>query len=412
METTPDFYTGAPLDPSDLWYRDEFIAALWDTLETQHGLLTAPRRTGKTSVMDYLAANPKNGFLTVPVFVQDLDHPGEFILTLLDAFHDKHPDLFLSVFAAGSRAIESTLKRIGGIEVGGFKVALKDQDPDWKTNWKNHGDNLFELVRKSGHKVLFIVDEFPDMILNMNKHHPDLVRPFLAWFRGHRQRPSPKKDPARWLLGGSVNLSTTLDSLGCLDKINDLHEERLPILTPEQIEDFVGRMLTARGVTMEDGFERQFAERLGRPIPLFMQMLTQDLYRLWKKRPEPRPALRSNDLHAAFEELIVSSASRDKLQHYYSRIAQYYDEPKRSAAYEILAKLSLSAAGLARNRISETFDLVVQARGETLPDHERRKRFDQLLRDLENDFYVAETDDGLIDFASGLLKAWWRKYYA
>ena len=56
--------------------------------------------------------------------------------------------------------------------------------------------------------------------------------------------------------------------------------------------------------------------------------------------------------------------------------------------------------------------MVVKGRGETLPDHERRKRFDQLLRDLENDFYVAETADGSIDFASGLLKAWWRKYYA
>lgn len=412
MNTAPDFYTGSPLDPSDLWYRDEFIADLWETLEIQHGLLSAPRRTGKTSVMDYLSANPKNGFSPVSVFVQDLDHPGEFIFTLLDAFHDKHPTMFRAVFSKGSRAVNAALKHIGEIEAYGFKVALKEQDPAWKTNWNIRGDELLEHVRKSGRKVLFIVDEFPDMILNMNKNNPELVRPFLAWFRGHRQRPLPKKDTVRWLLGGSVNLSTTLDSLGCLDKINDLHDERLPVLTIPQIVDFVQRMMAARGVTMETGFADQFAKKLGQPIPLFMQMLAQDLYRLWKKRQEPRPSLCIGDLDNAFEELIVSSASKDSLQHYYSRIAQYYDEPKRSAAYEILAKLSISSDGLAKKRIENVFDLVMKERGETLPRHERQKRFNQLLRDLENDFYVTEVDGGLIDFASGLLKSWWRKYYA
>ncbi|MHB9139472.1 MAG: hypothetical protein ACYC4Q_08720 [Victivallaceae bacterium] len=412
MNAIPDFYTGAPLEPSDLWYRDDFISDLWETLETQHGLLTAPRRTGKTSVMDYLAANPKNGFSPVPVFVQDLDHPGDFIMTLLDAFHDKHPDLFRSMFSKSSRIIKAALQSIGEIETCGFKVALKEQDPDWKNNWKIQGDELFEHVRKSGHKVLFIVDEFPDMILNMNKYHPQLVLTFLGWFRGHRQKPLPRQDPVRWLLGGSVNLSTTLDSLGCLDKINDLRDERLPVLTPPQIENFVQRMLTERGVALEPDFSHRFAERLGQPIPLFMQMLAQDLNRLWKRRTEPQQPLCKKDLDSAFEELIVSSASRDKLQHYYSRIAQYYNELKRSAAYEILAKLSISPAGLEKKRIAEMFDLVMDERGEKLSKHDRQNLFNQLLRDLENDFYVAETSDGLIDFASGLLKAWWRKYYA
>ena len=35
------------------------------------------------------------------------------------------------------------------------------------------------------------------------------------------------------------------------------------------------------------------------------------------------------------------------------------------------------------------------------------------LLDLQNDFYVAElSNEGCYDFASGILKLWWRKYYA
>ena len=53
-ESTPEFYTGAPVDPVDLRFRGAFVAELWRTLRTGHVVLTAPRRTGKTSVMSWL----------------------------------------------------------------------------------------------------------------------------------------------------------------------------------------------------------------------------------------------------------------------------------------------------------------------------------------------------------------------
>lgn len=405
-----DFYTGSPLDPEDLWFRDDFIELLWEVLRTEHVLLSAPRRTGKTSVMDHLAANPQEGFSVVSVFVQDLDHPSEFLLTLLDAFHQKHPQLFRKIFKVSSKWIAALLDRIGEVDVSGFKVALREQNPKIREEWKSLGDNeFFGLVRQSKSKLLFIVDEFPDMILNMKRNHPDLVRPFLGWFRGHCVDPHPKHDTVRWLLGGSVNLSSTLDAMGSIDLINALHDERLPVLTPAQVQEFVKRMLSDRNVEMDPNIPFEVAKNLGRPVPIFLQMITQDLYRLWKRSGRP---LVSEDIKTAFSELIVSSAARDKLQHYYSRISQYYDEPKRAAAYALLAKMSTSHSDLDRRILEQEFDRVAQTQGINLPEHERRRLFNQLLRDLENDFYVAETSEDKYDFASGLLKAWWRKYYA
>ena len=405
-----DFYTGSPLDPEDLWFREDFIDLLWEILRTEHVLLTAPRRTGKTSVMDHLAARPQGGYSAISVFVQDLDHPSEFLLTLLDAFQAKHPQLFRKIFKASSHWIGDVLERVEGVEVAGFKVALRDRNPKGRDDWKSLGDNeFFGLVRQSKTKLLFIVDEFPDLILNMKRNHPDLVRPFLGWFRGHCVDPHPKHDSVRWLLGGSVNLSSTLDAMGSIDLINALHDERLPVLTSAQVQEFVQRMLSDRKVEMDQAIPGEVAKRIGRPVPLFLQMITQDLYRIWKRERRP---LVLEDVNTAFSELIVSSAARDKLQHYYSRIQQYYDEPKRSAAYALLAKMSLSQHALDRSSIEQEFDRVVQSQGVSLPEHERKRMFNQLLRDLENDFYVAETSDGKYDFASGLLKDWWRKYYA
>lgn len=43
---------------------------------------------------------------------------------------------------------------------------------------------------------------------------------------------------------------------------------------------------------------------------------------------------------------------------------------------------------------------------------ERRRLFNRLLLDLENDFYIVEVEEEIYDFASGVLKLWWRKCYA
>jgi hypothetical protein len=406
----PDFYTGSPVDPDDLLFREDFIDLLWEILRTEHVLLTAPRRTGKTSVMDHLAAKPRNGYSAISVFVQDLDHPGEFLLTLLDAFQGKHPQLFRNIFQTSSKWIGKVLGCVEEVEIAGFKVALRKQNPQWRDEWKTLGDNdFFALVRKSKTPLLFIVDEFPDLILNMKRNHPDLVRPFLGWFRGHCVNPHPKHDPVRWLLGGSVNLSSTLDAMGSIDLINALHDERLPVLTSPQVEQFVREMLLERQVAMDAAIPKEVARRIGRPVPLFLQMITQDLYRISKRERRP---LVLDDVKTAFGELIVSSAARDKLQHYYSRINKYYDEPKRSAAYALLAKMSVSPVHLKRSILEQEFDRVVQSQGINLPEHDRKRQFNELLRDLENDFYVSETSEGKYDFASGLLKDWWRKYYA
>ncbi|WP_347989718.1 hypothetical protein [Methylomonas sp. AM2-LC] len=405
-----DFYTGSPLEPEDLWFRDDFIDLLWETLRTEHVLLTAPRRTGKTSVMDHLAAYPQAGYSAISIFVQDIDHPAEFLLTLLDAFEAKHPQLFRNIFQTGSECIGKLLGQVEKVEIAGFKVALRQQNPNLHDEWKALGDDdFFTVVRQSKTPLLFIVDEFPDMILNMKRNHPDLVRPFLAWFRGHCLNPRPKHDSVRWLLGGSVNLSSTLDAMDSLDLINALHEERLPVLTSSQVEEFVLRMLAERDVDMDEGIPREVAQRIGRPVPLFLQMITQDLYRTSKRESRP---LVLNDVKIAFGDLIVSSAARDKLQHYYSRIHQYYDEPKRTAAYALLAKLSLSPVDLERSTLLQEFERIIQSLGISPADHERKRLFNQLLRDLENDFYVVEASPDQYDFASGLLKDWWRKYYA
>jgi len=405
----PDFYTGAPIDPSDLRFREEFIKGLWEELKSKHIIISAPRRTGKTSVLDYLAAYPEPPFIPISVYVQDINHPADFILLLLDLFHERNPKLFRQVFEKGSKLIGAVLKQVDEIEVAGFKLKLRENDPDWQNNWRNYGEEFFSEVRKGEQRILILMDEFPDMLLNMSKDHPELVLPFLEWFRGHRLKPHPKHDMIRWLICGSANLASTLDSLKCLDTINDITDLALPVLTDSQVVKFVSDMLNFRGVSFDEDVPEKVKDELGRPVPVFLQMITQDLYRIWTRNNRN---LNIADVEKAFADLVVSSGARDKLQHFYSRISRYYQPPKDIAAYTLLANLSLSAEGIERDTLEADFERILHEQGDKSGKFHRKQLFNQLLRDLENDFYVVEIHENTYDFASGLIKKWWRKYYA
>lgn len=409
-----EFYTGEPVEPSDLWFRDQFIDQIWEKLRRQHVLISAPRRTGKTSVMNHLASNPREGYLVVYQNVQDLSHPAQLFQTILENFFEQNQELTKQLAHSGfgvlKIALEFVRKNVDSLSAGGFKIALRKSDPDWDKNWKQHGESLLAAIRKSQRPVLLIIDELPDLILGMRDRDEILVRDFLAWFRVQRQSPVPAQDRVRWLIGGSVNLASTLDELGEVAAINDIAIETLPVLTDEQVIEFVTRMLDSREVPFEKDVPQTVAKRLGRPIPLFLQLATQDVYRSWRLNPRK---INAKDVSAIFDAMISSQAAQDKLQHYHSRIKLHYKEPKQSAAYSILGQLSQSSArGLSRRALLSEFLGHLDAQGWTANDPDKRRQFNQLMRDLENDFYIVEIDDESYDFASGLMKAWWRKYYA
>ena len=211
------------------------------------------------------------------------------------------------------------------------------------------------------------------------------------------------------MVGGSVNLAGTLDALGLVDLINDLEDVSLPPLTDGDVEAFVTEMLSGRDVPFDDDVAQRLIARLGRPIPLFMQMATQNLYRLWKRE---RRRIVASDVDAVFDAMILGSSARTGLQHFHSRIGQYYADPKRSIAHALLGQVSMSGSGLRRAMLLQETERALADLGVTLAEHERRQLFNQLMLDLENDFYIIEVEEGIYDFASGVLKSWWRKYHA
>jgi hypothetical protein len=401
-----DFIVGSPARDDDFLFREEFVESLWEALNKHNILLLAPRRTGKTSVMYRMLDKPKDGWLVIHLNVEDLKTPVDFVISLIDAINEHQPRYLKEGLAKGWDFLSGVLSRVEKIEVSEFKIQLRKSDHS-EIKWQDRGTELIERVFNTKEKVLFIIDELPDMLGGMLTQSLDEYADFLHWFRKIRER--SLKNNLRWLLGGSVNLIATLDQQALVKLVNDLKVEPLPSFSEGEVGNFVRNMLLGRGVKFDDTVVPRILKLLGAPIFLFLQMLTQELYRLWKRNSTiPLSAAAVDEV---YDKSLLGEMARDKLQHYRTRIDVHYPQREREAVCHLLGNLCLSDKGLSHTSLFQIYRRMEERRSDARTGPALSQAFQRLLLHMQSDFYIEQRGDGNYDFASRLLKRWWKKYY-
>lgn len=400
----PDFVVGTPVRGDDFFFRKDFIDDLWDSLRKNNVLLLAPRRMGKTSVMDCLADNPRYGFCVIAVNVEALEAPMEFFLELLDALNNAQPDYVRDYLSKGLGFLKKVFGKIEEISVSEFKLSLRKLD-NWEREWRDRSQDLFERIERGNVRILFVIDEFPDMLINMRKKDAGAMEAFLHFLRAVRHQPDSKM---RWLVAGSVNVRGTLAQYGLLKTINDMKPANLPPFTDDETAEFVETMLNERRVAYSHDVIPCIQQMLGKPVPFFLQMLTEELYRHWRRF---KIMLTAADVKTVFERDLLGELARDRLQHFHDRVCLYYPGEECDAARMLLDLLSLSANGISRNKLFQHYREVETQKTTPRTGNDLEKGFGNLFYLLQSDFYVEEIKQQRWDFTSTLLKRWWAKYY-
>jgi hypothetical protein len=406
MSEFKDFVTGGIVGKSDFYFREGFMENLRESLKKEHVLIVAPRRMGKTSVMYRLKEEPSQGTRVVFLNLEDLTSPGEFCQSLIVEIHEQHPEYCRQVLAGTWNFLAGIFKKIEEVEFYKLKIALRESETDWDKDWKIKAEELVESIRRVKVPLLIILDEFPDMVLHIQEKSPKELDTFLHWFRKVRQ--NPEKDNLRWLIGGSVNLRSTLDRHGKLSLINDLRVEPLPPFSPREVREFVETMLRMREVSFQPEAIESIKALLGEPIPFFLQLLTQELYRDWRNHHQ---LLTTDHVQEVFDRVLLGEIARDKLQHFRSRINTHYPPEEKDAAFKILDLLSRGDGPLTQDVLFAAYREVEVTRPLLKTGQQLKQAFEELLLLLQNDFYVVETGERQYDFSNRLLKLWWRKHY-
>ncbi len=176
-----DFVVGGPVTLDDFLFREEIIEELWESLKKNNVLFLAPRRMGKTSIMHYLMERPRDDWLVVYLNVEALAYPGEFYLHLLSALYEFHPKFLKDYLAVAWDFLKGVFRKIEEVEACDFKIVLSDMG--FQKSWQDKSHELMDRIHQSERKVLFLIDELPDMLVRMQKLYPDETPVIFAFLQ-------------------------------------------------------------------------------------------------------------------------------------------------------------------------------------------------------------------------------------
>jgi len=399
---------GLPVRGEDFFDREELIQELWNRLEAGNILLAAPRRFGKTSLMYHLLDNPKPRWNPIHIDAESIIEPINFIIALLDALMaDRKIRKFLS--SALKKTYNWTAKILDDLEVGlpyDFKVKIKLKDI-LKQNWKDYGEKLLSMLGKydKNEKLLIIIDELPVMLylFRDNGLSDKDTRAFLYWFRKLRTDPRIGLTNCRFLIGGSIGIENFLSQIKATDSFNDFERRTIPELGKDCAIDLLKKLGESHKLKLSPLARKKILELIGIPFPYFIQIFVSELSNELANHPN---RINPKFLEKLYEERILGTWCKSYFHSYYERLCRY-EKTQEVAAKALLKELALAFPnGISIDKLKVMYDESV---GSIVPI----ETFNQLLNNLENDFYIkySKEDNGYI-FASKILCDWWRRYYA
>lgn len=403
--TKPRIVMGLPARGGDFFGREAEQERFWELIESNNLMLLAPRRVGKTSLLRRLQENAADyGFQTLFLDVSNTPDELAFVKLLYEEVLKTQKDegLWDKLKDSPAGRFLGRVKKVGGwgvqIEVG------DDQPPDWR----ELGQTLADILQRQQGRWLVEVDELPVFLLKL--WHPETeasrqrAKDFLYWLRDDVRLAYP--DTFRWALAGSIGLDTVAARLRIGDAINDLANFPLGAFDADTADRFLvalaaGQQAAGRPVELSSETRAHAIQRVGWPIPYYLQLVFDQLRALSKETGRPcSPA----DVDTAFERLL-GNVHRNYFDFWRQRLEEELGRLESSYAEELLQAACRDSNGASREVLGQTLARRIQD-----PD-QRDKMLRYLLGVLENDGYGI-LEGGRFRFRSPLLREYWLRHIA
>jgi uncharacterized protein len=395
----PEFVTGNMVRGEDLWDRETELADILASLGKGSVLLKAPRRYGKTSLMNKIYEDPPQGWNVFFLDAEGARRPEEFIAAVGELALRKLPSAQAKRFLTSS--LGAVLDRIGELSVADFRIDLKQAVAQ---DWREQGNSLVSVLAGFESPVVFIIDEFPTLIANIERHvGPDDACDFLRWFRAARQNPALAA--VRWLAAGSIAVETVIQRVGAgTEVINDFAAVTVGPFSDDVAKSLIRALVETDGRLKppSDELTQFIVDAVGSGVPFFIQVLLKESVSLAVR--ERSDTLSEAIVKRAYFESVLGPANRTYFDHFYERLARDFDETRTRVAKRLILEVarrgSVPSADLRR--------LFAQI-GEGRLDNED---FNEILAYVENEYYVRlDPGQGAYQFSTNILRDWWMRYH-
>jgi hypothetical protein len=388
---------GNPVKGEDFFDREPEQRQVWEVLHSDHVLLLAPRRVGKTSLLFRLKDTAADRSAEAAYLsVADAESEDEFVRKLYAAL----PELpsggeVLKRLRQGPLA--KFFRRIKKVEAFAFAVEFADLETAPERGWAIAGQALAEALDRHPRQPLLLIDELPVFVLSLVRQDPagGRARRFLSWFRELRQAHAPT-GRLRWLLAGSIGLDTVAARLNLGDTINDLYVLRLGPFDRATADRLLLELAATYSFPLDEGVRAHLLDRIGWLVPYYVQLLFRELRTHCVERQVPATTAAAEEV---FEDLL-SPSKKTYFDYWRQRL---HEELGRPGAEQALVLLNAAA----EDPVGATGATLGGVLAEHVPDATSRAAEVLYLLDvLESDGYLVRHGDRY-RFRSPLLREFW-----
>jgi hypothetical protein len=380
---------GRLADGPGFFDRQEIMSRAWDLLKTSNLLLLAPRRVGKSSLLNRMKEDgPARGYNTLYLSVPDAEDELDFIKRLVRGFRDAE-------WASGGWVTAFKDKLPEDLEVV-LKTGLIELKAK-KFDWRRPAEDLEALLKSADSETLLLIDELPLLIASIVHEDPtgNRAERFLLWLKRLREQYRP-----RWFFAGSIGLDSVARRLKLSGTIHDLQPIELGEFSPEMARAY----LMGRGQFYQWALTAETIEAIllavEWPIPFHLNLIFEELRVVVSEgHGAPSPEL----VEIALQRLIAHG--RTHFDHWDERLAKMLDSRFQQYCEIVLSLACRDAAGVTVASID------LRLSQELNDDRERTDILRQLLDLLTSDGYLVR-QEGIVRFRSALLRRYWREVQA
>jgi hypothetical protein len=303
----------------------------------------------------------------------------------------KAPRCEYVALALKGRKWASKVGNIAALSAAGLAIELRDAAPaGWSVLAAELQDAVCGLPPQG--RLLIMVDELPVFLLRLLESDPQRAHDFLSWFRAFRQGRPERSDDVRWLLAGSIGLAPLARRQRWSKLINDLQPLTVDALEPAAAEGLLAGLAERYRLDLTPEGRAAALERVGWPIPYFLQLLVAEL------RGLPKASIGAVEVEVAFQNLL-SVASSKHFAPWWERLHDELGATDASAARAILTACAEDPSGAPPPTILSAVE-------GHWAEGERDERRSALLETLEHDGYLT-SDGARWRFRSPLLREAW-----
>lgn len=355
--------------------------------------IAAPRRVGKSSILYYFLDNADRGFIHIYLQVESARSKNEFFKKLYqEIVRSDAVGIGKKLIDQLKSAGNTFLGKLKGITIAGTGIDFQESD---QIDFEEELLNLLLGLNLGDDKLVLMIDEFPEVILNIvEENNGDIkeAKKFLQSNRALRNNHN-LSGKVQFIYTGSNSLNLTVGNLEATSLINDLTAVPVTALTEEESKDLIRSILKTYGYKIAEQQMTYLINKTEWTIAFYFQLIIHEIINDISPTQEITNEVIDRAFLAALEQ-----RNDHHFEHYVKRLKRVFKEEERVFIRKFLCQLC-------KNTTIDKKDAMNIATGLLLEDHVKR-----LLASLKYDGYIINQSETVFKFNSPMLMHWWRNH--